>query len=60
MSLDCKGCDQAWDAGDTHCSECGENLCQHEELDHGVCCDCGEDRTDDLAAKAEYLFEGDR
>lgn len=30
------------------CSEC----CLHEELDHGVCCDCGEDRTEHMMAAA--------
>lgn len=47
---------------DEPCSEdCScSNCCQHYEHDHGICLDCGEDRTEDLAADAEYAFEGDR
>lgn len=38
------------------CEEC----CTHQELDHGVCCDCEKDMTEHLVAAAEYAFEGDR
>jgi hypothetical protein len=37
-------------ATDFDCLECAG--CSHDEHDHGICLDCGEDRTDDLAARA--------
>jgi hypothetical protein len=44
--------------------ECDEETCQeccpHDDHDHGICLDCGLDRTDDLSADAEYEYEGDR
>ena len=38
------------------CTEC----CQHDEHDHGICLDCGLDRTEHFAGIAESCFEGDR
>lgn len=46
----CEGCDN------TECQDC----CPHDEHDHGICLDCGLDRTDHFVAMAEYLYEGDR
>jgi hypothetical protein len=37
-----------------------EEECMHWEHDHGVCMDCGEDRTEHFAGMAEDAFEGDR
>lgn len=37
-----------------------ESCCQCSEFDHGICLDCGADRTDDLVAAAEAACEGDR
>lgn len=37
------------------CNEC----CEHEELDHGVCMDCGDDQTEELMAKAYDRMKGD-
>jgi hypothetical protein len=28
--------------------------CPHDELDHGICLDCGADRMDDMVAAAEF------
>lgn len=36
------------------CQEC----CDHMDLDHGVCLDCGADLTDDLANRAYEQSEG--
>jgi len=41
---------------DAGCQEC----CMHDEHDHGICLDCGMDRTEFLVCDAEYAFEGDR
>ena len=38
------------------CPEC----CEHDEHDHGICLNCGADRTDWLVGQAESAFEGDR
>lgn len=48
--IKCEGCD------DPECVDC----CEHQEHDHGVCSDCGEDITDQLVCDAEYAYEGDR
>ncbi len=37
-----------------------EDECSHDEHDHGICLDCGEDIMDSLMAKAEAYYEGDR
>lgn len=37
-----------------------EEECIHWEHDHGVCMDCGEDRTEHFIAAAESAYEGDR
>lgn len=37
-----------------------EFCCPHDEHDHGICLYCGMDITQDLVAKAEYAFEGER
>lgn len=47
------------------CDECGLHMndcacCDHSELDHTTCADCGADRTEHLAARAEMVAEGDR
>lgn len=47
------------ESGECEDYEC-QRCCPHDELDHGICMDCGADRTDDLVAQAEYAFEGDR
>lgn len=31
--------------------------CPHDELDHGICLDCGKDCFDDLVARAEYMAD---
>jgi len=46
----------SWDIADG--SE--DEECQHEETDHGICDECGEDISDELAARAEAACEGDR
>lgn len=33
--------------------------CPHDELDHGICLDCGKDCHEDLEAKADWLRERD-
>lgn len=38
------------------CTEC----CPHDEHDHGICLDCGLDRTDYFVGKAEDYYEGER
>ena len=35
------------DSGDV-CPDC----CEHGDMDEGICLDCGEDRREDLAARA--------
>lgn len=42
--------------GNDECQKC----CPHDEHDHGICLYCGMDVTQDLVARAEYAFEGDR
>jgi hypothetical protein len=37
-----------------------QDECPHDENDHGICLDCGEDITQDLVGKAEAFYEGDR
>ncbi len=32
-----------------------EDLCGHEEHDHGICSDCGEDVTDFLISKIDFF-----
>lgn len=32
-----------------------EDECPHDELDHGICMDCGQDRFDDLVSRADFL-----
>lgn len=49
-------CDGSTDCGDSGCQDC----CPHDEHDHGICMDCGKDRTDDLVGAAESYFEGER
>ena len=39
-----------------HCPVC----CEHDDHDHGICLDCGEDITQRLVARAEALCEGER
>ena len=34
-----------------------EDQCTHEELDHGICLECGKDCMDDLVAQAEYYAD---
>ena len=48
-------CEECNDQDDT-CQEC----CPHDEHDHGICMDCGKDRTDVFVGAAEAHFEGDR
>lgn len=36
------------------------DTCAHDDHDHGICIDCGLDRTDHFVSAAEYAFEGDR
>lgn len=48
-------CEECQDQDD-NCQEC----CPHDEHDHGICLDCGKDRTDDLVGDAEDAYEGDR
>ena len=51
---DCRACgDTAEDEKGNPCQEC----CSHDEHDHGICLDCGLDRSDDLAAQAEFQAE---
>ncbi len=35
-----------------------EEECLHEELDHGICMDCGEDLSDELCNAAHEQSEG--
>lgn len=51
--LECDGTD--W-CGVEACQKC----CNHDELDHGICIDCGKDEYDSCVAAAESAFEGDR
>ena len=37
-----------------------EEECPHDDHDHGICLDCGEDITDRLVMQAEAYYEGDR
>jgi len=32
-----------------------EDQCPHDELDHGICLDCGQDRFDDLIDRADMM-----
>lgn len=34
-----------------------EEECPHDEHDHGICLECGEDIHDQLIAQAEYLMD---
>jgi ribosomal protein L37AE/L43A len=36
------------------CAEC----CEHEELDHGICCACEADLSDELCNRAHEISEG--
>jgi Fe2+ or Zn2+ uptake regulation protein len=37
-----------------------EEECPHDEHDHGICLDCGEDIMDKLISQAEAYGEGER
>lgn len=41
----------------TRVVEYDEDECPHDELDHGVCLECGSDRMDDLVAAAEMTAD---
>jgi len=45
------------------CEECGQEECEccaHEEHEHGICSDCGEEVSNRLVGMAEDAWEGDR
>lgn len=50
-------CELCEDTGVTKAGESCAVCCEHAELDHGICMDCGIDRTEDLMAKAYDYFK---
>lgn len=53
MTAEEKECNGEEFCGDDKCQKC----CAHDEYDHGICLYCGLDITEELVAKAEFLYE---
>ena len=46
----CDGCGRRVPSGPVLCEDC----CEHEEIEDGMCLDCGKDMREELAAQAEF------